>query len=63
MKKGGMISENMGAPGNMPQNVVRKSYSTGSEITYDYQDSAEAMYNQEMSDIMVANRSKAKRRY
>lgn len=61
--RGSMISEDMSAPGNMPQNVVRRQYGTGYEANYDYQGNSDAMYKQEMDDIMMLNRSKAKRRY
>jgi hypothetical protein len=61
--RGSMISEDMSAPGNLPQNVVRRQYGTGYEVNYDYQGNSDAMYKQEMDDIMVLSRSKAKRRY
>jgi len=61
--RGSMISEDMSAPGNLPQQVVRRDYGTGYSMDFDYQGNSDAMYKQEMDDIMVANRNKAKRRY
>lgn len=61
--KGSMISEDMTAPGNLPQNVIRRQYGKGYGAKYDYEGNGDAMYRQEMDDMLLMDRKKAKRRY
>jgi hypothetical protein len=60
---GSMISEDMSAPGNLPRNVVQKSYESMSGAMYDYEGNSVAMYRQEKDDMSTMGRIKAKRRY